>query len=371
VAKKVCILTSVHTPEDVRIYQKQAKSLRRAGYEVTLVNPSLSRTDELGIQLVSANIPPMGRIKRMLTAPKMVYQVARQVNADIYHMHDPELIGIGKKLSKHSLVIYDSHEDTPGQILGKDYIPKPLRKLISAFIGGREKRIAKRLSAVITATDTINGFFTAKGCQKVVTVNNYPILDEFERDVPFDNREAAVCYIGGITRIRGIQEVVKSLEGADYRLLLAGKFDNSELETTVKAMPEFEKTDFYGMVGRSEVADILARSKVGLVTLYPVPNYVNSLPIKMFEYMAMGVPVVYSNFDFWKTLAGNEQDGVCGIAVDPYDPAQIRKACEYIINHPEEAKQMGENGKRLVHEKYNWKVEEAKLLALYKELLGE
>ncbi len=370
-AKTVCILTSVHSPKDVRIYQKQAKSLKRAGYDVVLVNPSLTEIDEMGIRFVSADIPAMGRIKRILTAPKLVYRVAKEVKADIYHFHDPELMGIGKKLSRDALVIFDSHEDTPGQILGKDYIPKPLRKIISAVVGMREKRTAKKLSAVITATDTINGFFTEKGCKKVVTVNNYPILDEFQKDVPFESRENAVCYVGGITRIRGIGEAVKSLNGANYRLLLAGAFDSAELEQTVKAMPEFEKTDFYGMVGRGEVADILARSKAGLVTLYPVPNYVNSLPIKMFEYMAMGVPVVYSNFDFWKTLAGNEQDGVCGIAVDPYDPADIRKACEYIISHPEEAKQMGENGKRLVHEKYNWKVEEAKLLALYKELLGE
>ncbi len=370
-AKKVCILTSVHTPKDVRIYQKQAKSLKRAGYDVVLVNPSLNEVDELGIELISADIAGLSRIKRMLCAPKKVYRIAKEIKADIYHFHDPELLGIGKKLSRQAKVIFDSHEDTPGQILSKDYIPKPFRKLISRVFGLKEKSSAKKLSAVVTATDTINGFFTAKGCQKVVTVNNYPILDEFEQDVPFEKRKNAVCYVGGITRIRGIQEVVKSLEDADYRLLLAGAFDSAELESAVKAMPEFTKTDFYGMVGRSEVAEILARSKVGLVTLYPVPNYVNSLPIKMFEYMAMGVPVVYSDFAFWKTLAGNEQDGVCGIAVDPYDPAEIRKACEYIISHPEEAKQMGENGKRLVHEKYNWKHEEAKLLALYKELLGE
>jgi glycosyltransferase involved in cell wall biosynthesis len=90
----------------------------------------------------------------------------------------------------------------------------------------------------------------------------------------------------------------------------------------------------------------------------------------MFEYMAMGVPVVYSDFPFWRTLAGNEQDGVCGIAVDPYSPEDIRKACEYIIDHPQEAKVMAENGIRLVHEKYNWKREEEKLLALYENLLA-
>jgi glycosyltransferase involved in cell wall biosynthesis len=183
-----------------------------------------------------------------------------------------------------------------------------------------------------------------------------------------ENREDAVCYIGGITRIRGIHEVVNAVDGAPFQLLLAGTFETKELEENVKALSGFANTRYYGHVGRQEVADILSKSKVGLVTLYPVPNYVNSLPIKMFEYMAMGVPVVYSDFPFWRTLAGNEQDGVCGIAVDPYSPDAIRDACQYIIDHPDEARKMAENGVRLVHEKYNWKNEEAKLLALYKSL---
>jgi glycosyltransferase involved in cell wall biosynthesis len=368
--KTVCILTSVHQPEDVRIYQKQAKSLRRAGYEVYLVNPSVTKTDEMGIHFVSADIPAMGRLKRIMTAPKKVYAVAKSIKADVYHFHDPELLGIGKKLGKNAKVIFDSHEDTPGQILGKDYIPKVFRKLISRCMDIREKGIARRLSAVVTATDTIHEFFTRKGCKNVVTVNNYPILDEFHPNVPFEQRENGVCYIGGITRIRGIHEVVNAAENANFKLLLAGTFETNELEESVKALNGFANTCYFGHVGRQEVADILSRSKVGLVTLYPVPNYVNSLPIKMFEYMAMGVPVVYSDFPFWRTLAGNQQDGVCGIAVDPYSPEDIRKACEYIIDHPQEAKVMAENGIRLVHEKYNWKREEEKLLALYENLLA-
>ncbi|MBQ6819397.1 MAG: glycosyltransferase family 4 protein [Clostridia bacterium] len=370
-AKRICIITSAHPPEDVRIYQKQARSLRRAGYEVTVVNPSLTKTDDLGIEFISADIPAMGRMKRILTAPNKVYQVAKQVDADVYHMHDPELLGIGKKLSKKALTIFDSHEDTASQILSKDYIPKLMRRMISWGFGVREKYASKKFSAIITATDTISDVFVNKGCKKVVTVNNFPMLEEFLAPSPYENRENAICYIGGITRIRGINEIVASLDGVDYRFLLAGKFETAELENRVKALPGFAQTDYFGLISRKEVADILSRTRVGLVIFYAEPNHINALPNKMFEYMAMAIPVVYSNFDFWKTLAGNEQDGVCGIAVDPYDPAQIRKACEYIISHPEEAKQMGENGKRLVHEKYNWKNEEAKLLALYKELLGE
>ncbi len=243
--------------------------------------------------------------------------------------------------------------------------------MISWGFSVREKSCSKNFSAIITATDTISDVFVKEGCKKVVTVNNFPMLEEFLDPSPYEQRENAICYVGGITRIRGINETVESLDGVDYRLLLAGKFETADLEQKVKAMPGFSQTDYYGLVSRKEVAKIYSRAKVGLVIFYAEPNHINALPNKMFEYMAMAIPVVYSNFDFWKALAGNEKDGICGVAVDPYDPADIRRACEYILNNPEEAKQMGENGKRLVHEKYNWHAEEEKLIALYKELLGE
>lgn len=117
---------------------------------------------------------------------------------------------------------------------------------------------------------------------------------------------------------------------------------------------------------RPFVLPVLARSMAGLVTLHPIINYIDALPVKMFEYMAAGIPVIASNFPLWREIIeGNK----CGLCVDPLNPSEIAKAIDYIVTHPAAAQQMGENGFRAVKEQYNWAIEEKKLLALYEQLL--
>jgi len=106
----------------------------------------------------------------------------------------------------------------------------------------------------------------------------------------------------------------------------------------------------------------------GLVTLHPIVNYIDALPVKMFEYMVAGIPVIASNFSLWREIIeGNK----CGLCVDPLNPSEIAKAIDYIMTHPAEAQQMGKNGLRAVQEQYNWDIEEKKLLALYEQLLKQ
>jgi glycosyltransferase involved in cell wall biosynthesis len=87
-----------------------------------------------------------------------------------------------------------------------------------------------------------------------------------------------------------------------------------------------------------------------------------SLPVKMFEYMAAGIPVIASNFPLWQEIFSTSE---CGICVNPLDPKAIGEAIQYLMDHPDEAEQMGRNGRKAVEEKYNWVIEEKKLLDLY------
>jgi len=105
----------------------------------------------------------------------------------------------------------------------------------------------------------------------------------------------------------------------------------------------------------------------GLVLYHPVPNHTDAQPNKLFEYMSAGIPVISSNFPLWKEIVEGHQ---CGICVDPLKPDEIAKAIQWILDNPEKAKKMGENGRRAVEEKYNHTVEEKKLLTLYKLLLS-
>ncbi len=99
-----------------------------------------------------------------------------------------------------------------------------------------------------------------------------------------------------------------------------------------------------------------------------MPNHVDAQPNKMFEYMSAGIPVIASDFPLWREII--EGCG-CGICVDPLDPKKIAEAIDYLVDNPEIARRMGENGRKAVYDRYNWDVEEKKLLALYDSLLRE
>ena len=172
--------------------------------------------------------------------------------------------------------------------------------------------------------------------------------------------------IGGIAKIRGIGQVVKAMTFTKgVRLNLAGKFSEQDIEKTTKSRSGWEKVDELGFLSRQEVADVLERSKIGLVTFLPSPNHIDSQPNKMFEYMSASIPIITSNFPLWREIVeGNE----CGLCVDPLNPKAIGEAIQYLIDNPAQAERMGENGRKAVEVKYNWPVEEKKLLDLYKDL---
>jgi glycosyltransferase involved in cell wall biosynthesis len=121
-----------------------------------------------------------------------------------------------------------------------------------------------------------------------------------------------------------------------------------------------------GFLDREGVRDVLHRAVAGLVTFLPLPNHIDAQPNKMFEYMSAGVPVIASHFPLWREIVEGNR---CGICVDPLQPAAIAEAIDFLIANPLEAERMGRSGQKAVQERYNWAIEEQKLLAFYGALL--
>ena len=155
------------------------------------------------------------------------------------------------------------------------------------------------------------------------------------------------------------------LTTTNARLQLGGKFSETTVEQTAKAYSGWTKVDVLGFLDREGVKTILARSVAGLVTFLPLPNHIDAQPNKMFEYMSAGIPVIASNFPLWRDIIeGND----CGLCVDPLNSAAIAEAIDFLINNPERAQAMGENGFKAVQQIYNWTIEEMKLLDFYQKL---
>ena len=121
-----------------------------------------------------------------------------------------------------------------------------------------------------------------------------------------------------------------------------------------------------GFIERSQVQDTLNQSVAGLVVLQPTINYLDSIPVKMFEYMAAGIPVIASDFPYWRELLSGTD---CAFFVDPDDPSDIAKAIRMLVENREKSLSMGVAGRKAVEEKFNWSMEADKLIGLYDQIL--
>jgi len=152
---------------------------------------------------------------------------------------------------------------------------------------------------------------------------------------------------------------------SDVRLQLAGTFSEPELKNEIEKLAGWSRVDALGFVDRITAWNILNNSLAGLVLFLPLPNHIDAQPNKMFEYMSAGIPVIASDFPLWqRIIVGND----CGICVDPLNPKAIADAIDFVIGHPDRARRMGENGRHAVYDRFNWSIEENKLLNLYQVL---
>jgi glycosyltransferase involved in cell wall biosynthesis len=366
---KVCVLTSVHPPFDTRIFHREAKSLLKAGYEVTLV--AQHDKDEIveGVKILS--LPkPRNRIERMTRTVWQVYRKALKIDADIYHFHDPELIPIGllyKLMGKR--VVYDVHEWVRTQIMRKHWLPLWLRRPTALVISSIEQLAGRWVDRIVAATPAIERGFPQG---KTVLIQNFPIKEELETigGITYEKRPPEFAYIGAITLVRSAVEMVQAVGKLGLekkvKLHIAGNFRPAEFRTELEGTAGWEFVTFHGWAGRTEVAEILGCTRAGIVICYPEPGYLDAQPVKLFEYMSASLPVIASDFPLWREIV---KGAGAGLLVDPQSTDAISDAMVWLIDNPEQAKEMGKNGKRAVEEKYNWNIESKKLIAMYRDLI--
>lgn len=365
---KIAHITSVHPRYDSRIFIKECVALSLAGYDITLIVAD-GRGDEIkaGVKICDVGrIKNSGRFIRMTYTTFKIFKMIRSFSFQIIHFHDPELLIVALCLKICGIrVVYDIHEDVPRQLLTKYWIPKWMRPFISSLFSSLESHIAYYFDALIVTTLHIAKRFS-RSTKPVVVLFNYPLLSEIVKPMPsWSSRKNEICYLGSISRIRGIEVLIEVLSKARVVLQLAGAWSEPNLRGQLIKKSGWHWVNELGILDRKGVVDVLSRVKVGLVTLLPTPSHQEALPIKLFEYMAAGIPVIVSDIPRWRLIV---QEAKCGIVVDPSDVNAITVAINRLLKNDVLSKKMGKAGRAAVLKKYNWESESSKLFLLYESL---
>jgi glycosyltransferase involved in cell wall biosynthesis len=390
---KVCLISSMHSLYDDRIYWKEAISLKDAGYNVFHLGIG-EKDEELiteqGIKIIAAgkkkyfDNPYADKLYRIVTFKKNIYKkllrIAAGLKADIYHIHDLQINKIGRKLKnlEHKpRLIYDVHEDYPEMIMS--YYPGKnlfwlIFKIYAHYIKKWELSKSHLYDFIIAAYPSIKEKFHRYNKElKIDIIYNYTNMH------PADSRDKGkrydAIYIGAINRNRGAMEILKAAKyiksrKKDIKLLFLGHVTDDKLKLMMQSyIGENELSDNIEMTGPvpyGEVSRYLSNSRIGLGIFMPTTIYFNAIQIKTFEYMIHGLPIVCSNFGYINKFVSESGSG---IPVNPESPREIGDAILKLLSDDSLYKQCSRNGEKAVKEKYNWKIMEKRLLDIYSSLL--
>ncbi len=365
------VLTVGHPRFDTRIWIKEITSLVNAGYRVRYhVADGAGNQMENGVEIIDYGLISSGsgiwfRLKSMF---KIVSRSGLK-RGDWVHFHDSIFVPFALLMAlKGCRIIYDVHEDYPRQVLYSRF-PKSIKVVWSMVLESLEWLSNYFFIAYITATPVIAERFRN---DKTWIIHNFPLLNELQNESSQQGKpkEDYFIYIGGLAEVRGVKEMVDAVDSAvkvnpNIKLALGGNYSSSSLRNELKCKAGWKYTCELGWLSREQVASWLSMSKAGLVTLHPIKNYPEAYPVKLFEYMSAGLPVIASDFPLWNQIINKAG---CGILVNPLDPIAISRAMLWIVDNPEEATKMGASGRKAIEELYNWNLEEIKLIEAYKML---
>lgn len=380
---RVCMVSCHHNPLDERIYYRESLSLLQQGYEVIhLCYGGCSDdyfTDD-GVRIIQLECLKKNSLKSLFAVLKQylmhdLLAVACAQSADIYHLHDVELCMLAislKQLPNHPIVIYDAHE--PYWTNFKDYWRS--RSFFQIFFKNipsliAESRILRKVDYLIATEENVASAFRKKNSRTSV-IYNYPLTCfdiELNTEKIFD-----AIYVGSLLESKGILQIINALiickkMGHELRFVFLGDFYDADFK--LKILELIDKNDlksnvcFPGFVPFTKVGDFYQKSKIGFC-LFP-NNRTNRLilPVKLFEYLAFGLPVIGSNFGQIKQIIDSNHVGIC---VNPEDSQAV---ADTILNLLDNSRYVtyAKQGNSVVKQKYQWHQQESLFLAIYSEII--
>ncbi|MCP5047326.1 MAG: glycosyltransferase family 4 protein [bacterium] len=365
----VCHLSSVHIWFDTRVFYKECRSLAEEGYEVRLV---ARKEDGERVTVDNVEVIPFGAYKnrfiRILFSSFRMFKIARKQKARIYHFHDPELLVVGILLKlTGKKVIYDSHEDYSQQLMYKTWLKwRWVIKLIARCFAVFEWFAIFFCDRIITANQNVEKTFPS---HKTINLRNVPILQTIDQAEPpaVEKTKPVIIYAGALAQVRGIKEIIRAMTliTTDAELWLLGKWESDAFRGECENLEGWKSVRYMGLKKPHEVYGYMKVADIGLSVLHPIKNYLGSEPVKAFEYLACGIPMIMSDFPYWREIFGD-----CALYSDPASPESIAANIQLLLDSEEKRETLGKTGETLIREHYSWEMERKRLVALYDGLLA-
>jgi glycosyltransferase involved in cell wall biosynthesis len=368
--RRVVHVTSVHVWSDTRIFQRMCQGLSKRGWQVSLIASNVPSQVVEGVSVHGVPVPK-SRLLRALVGGYRVVSAARAIEADIYHFHDPELL-IWKWLLALGgrLVVYDMHEYVPGAITTRPWIPAGVRQVLARCWRLLERMTLRRTPVVLAEHSYAKHY---PWLPRKVVVLNLPDIETLLA-IPLTAHGGRIVYVGRVSRSRGSLRMIEAVQllrerGLNVELDIVGPVAEAHHTELVAAIDRarLPGVRLHGYMKPVEAWRLAAGAVAGLAVLEPEPNYVESFPTKMFEYMALGLPVIVSDFPLYREVVDGN---ACGVCVDPLDSAALATALEKLLCDPTKAQELGRNGRKAVQKRYRWDQQLDALEGFYQDNLG-
>jgi glycosyltransferase involved in cell wall biosynthesis len=369
--EKVCIIHKVQSL-DPRSFYKEGRSLAKAGYDVTIIGFFDKDETVYGVRLIGFDCPNKRLVRFFITNYHILIK-ALKMKADVYHFHDLDFIpwAILLKIITQRKIIYDIHEANPEYMLLKTYLPRILRKTFSILTYLMEHIAIKFFDAI-----TPNDNYISEGLKhnNNIVIFNFPTLDFFKntQGLPYQQRKYDLFYHGSLPKyhFEAMMNIAQQLNSENVKNIWGIVMNEGSPSTWAKQEVKKRNLEnnffFLPYVDYLNVYEYLINAKIGIIPLPPFKKFMKNIPLKLFEFMGCGMPVVLSDLPpSWQFIKGEN----CAISVEPDNIDEYVKAIKLLLNDSEKAVEMGRNGKKLILEKYNWTKEEKKLIELYHDIL--
>jgi glycosyltransferase involved in cell wall biosynthesis len=343
---RVLVCTVVHHPADARIYFRQIRALLEAGHEVTYVAPMGERgaPASLGPGLTAVPIPRAVGKRRLgaLRAARAALR-AHAPSADLLLVHDPELLLVLPPRSSRPPTVWDVHEDTAAALTTKAWLPTFLRPVAARGVSAAERLAEHRLHLILAET-SYSARFT--GTHPVVPNTTY--VPETAAPPGGPRR---VIYVGWISPDRGSAEMAelgRLLAPHGISVEIIGQADAAAQEH-IRAAGEV--VHWHGFVPNAQALQLADGALAGLSLLRDEANFRHSMPTKVIEYMARGLPVITTPLPLAVDLV---QSADCGFVVPFNDPQAAADAIMKLDADPDLRVAMGARGHAAVQRDLGW-----------------